>query len=308
MSQQLDALIGSSVYDPEGDKIGRVKRIYIDNSSGAPTWVAVSTGLFSGDSLVPLAGAQYQEDYSALQVRVEKDAVKNAPHLEREGLITPEAEQELFAHYHVDPANAGMDVGQQPASASGQAPSGTSTSGMATAAGTGVAGTAAAGTAARGKSDQKERTAEPKERAAEPMQRMAEPTAQGNQGEMIRSEERLNVDTHQEAVGKARVRKYVVTENQSVTVPTTHEEVRVEREPITDPSSVGKTHMGDQEQEVILHEDQVRVSKEEVPVERVRLAVDEVHEDKTVSDTVRKERIEAEGVETDPKKGPKHRK
>src|SRR5436305_8484617 len=51
---------------------------------------------------------------------------------------------------------------------------------------------------------------------------------------MTRSEERLNVGTRSEEAGRARLRKYVVTEQQEVTVPVSREEVRLEREPITD--------------------------------------------------------------------------
>ncbi|MEU2350820.1 DUF2382 domain-containing protein, partial [Modestobacter sp. NPDC013298] len=36
-----------------------------------------------------------------------------------------------------------------------------------------------------------------------------------------------------EAVVDARLRKYVVTEDVTTTVPVSHEEVRIEREPIT---------------------------------------------------------------------------
>ena len=51
---------------------------------------------------------------------------------------------------------------------------------------------------------------------------------------MTRSEEQLHVGTERVSTGKARLRKYVVTENVTTTVPVTHEEVRMEREPITE--------------------------------------------------------------------------
>src|SRR5947208_1570344 len=50
---------------------------------------------------------------------------------------------------------------------------------------------------------------------------------------MTRSEEQLHVGTENVETGRARLRKYVVTENVTTTVPVSHEEVRVEREPIT---------------------------------------------------------------------------
>jgi hypothetical protein len=62
MAQHVEDLIGDAVYDLGGAKIGKVKRVYVDNASGAPTWASVSTGLFSEDSLVPLAGARLRDD------------------------------------------------------------------------------------------------------------------------------------------------------------------------------------------------------------------------------------------------------
>lgn len=115
MTEMLETLIGSSVYDPGGAKIGKVKRVYVDNNSGSPTWVAVSTGLFSPDALVPLAGAEHRADSAVLQVQVEKEAVKTAPQLDHDGQISPQAEQELFDHYQIDPDCAAWDVyGKQP--------------------------------------------------------------------------------------------------------------------------------------------------------------------------------------------------
>ncbi|MFW0788415.1 DUF2382 domain-containing protein [Gordonia sp. CPCC 205333] len=113
---------------------------------------------------------------------------------------------------------------------------------------------------------------------------------------LVRSEEQLNVGTEKVATGKARLHKYVVTEEQSVTVPVTHEEVRVVREPVNSDVPVGE--IGEAETEVTLHEEQVVAEKKTVPVERVGLAVDEVTDKESVSGTVRKERIETEGVDT----------
>ncbi|GAB17190.1 hypothetical protein GOEFS_021_00170 [Gordonia effusa NBRC 100432] len=113
---------------------------------------------------------------------------------------------------------------------------------------------------------------------------------------LVRSEEQLNVGTEKVATGKARLRKYVVTEEQSVTVPVTHEEVRVVREPISSDAPVGD--IGEAQTEVTLHEDQVVAEKKTVPVERVGLEVNEVTDKESVSDTVRKEKIETEGIES----------
>jgi uncharacterized protein (TIGR02271 family) len=119
---------------------------------------------------------------------------------------------------------------------------------------------------------------------------------------MTRSEEELRVGTTERERGRARLRKYVVTEEVQKTVPVQREEVRVEREPITD-ANVGDATAGpeisEEEHEVTLHEEEVVVEKRAVPKERVRLDKDTVTEDQTVSEEVRKEQIEVDGEVAD---------
>ena len=90
----------------------------------------------------------------------------------------------------------------------------------------------------------------------------------------------------------------MVTEQVQQTVPVQREEVRLEREPITD-ANVGDATDGpaisEEEHEVVLHEEEVITEKRAVPKERVRLDKQTVTEDQTVSEQVRKEQIEADG-------------
>ncbi|WP_411103116.1 DUF2382 domain-containing protein [Streptomyces sp. cmx-4-9] len=108
--------------------------------------------------------------------------------------------------------------------------------------------------------------------------------------EVIRSEERLHVGTTNEEVGRARLKKVVVTENVTTTVPVSHEEVRVVREPIRKGERV-RGDIGEAEKEVTLHAERAVTRKETVPVERVRLETEKVTEQQEVSDTVRKEQV-----------------
>ncbi len=111
--------------------------------------------------------------------------------------------------------------------------------------------------------------------------------------ETTRSEEQLRVGTENVATGKARLRKYVVTEHQNVTVPVTREEVRVEREPITNGEA---DDIGDDEAEITTYAERPVVSKEKVAKEK--RAFGEGHRRRTtetVSGEVRKEQIEVEG-------------
>jgi uncharacterized protein (TIGR02271 family) len=116
---------------------------------------------------------------------------------------------------------------------------------------------------------------------------------------MTRSEEELRVGTRERESGRARLRKYVVTEEVQQTVPVQREEVRIEREPITDANRDAATtgaDLSEEEHEVTLHEEEVVVDKQVVPKERVRLDKDVSTEQREVSEEVRKEQIDAQGA------------
>jgi uncharacterized protein (TIGR02271 family) len=115
---------------------------------------------------------------------------------------------------------------------------------------------------------------------------------------MTRSEEELRVGTADRESGRARLRKYVVTEHVQQTVPVQREEVRVEREPITDGNvdqALDGPEISEEEHEVVLHEEEPVVEKRTVPKERVRMEKEAVTDEAEISEEVRKERIEAEG-------------
>jgi len=112
---------------------------------------------------------------------------------------------------------------------------------------------------------------------------------------MTRSEEELEVGTRTREAGRARLRKYVVTENVTTTVPVQREEVRLEREPITEANVDAAMSGGDiteEEHEVTLKAERPVVTTETEAVERVRLGKETVASTETVSGEVRKEQVE----------------
>jgi len=114
---------------------------------------------------------------------------------------------------------------------------------------------------------------------------------------MTRSEEELRVGTAERESGRVRLRKYVVEDEVTQTVPVRREEVRVEREPITDANRDDATsgpEISSEEHEVVLREEEVVAEKRAVPKERVRLDKDVETEEREVSETVRKEQIEVD--------------
>jgi uncharacterized protein (TIGR02271 family) len=114
---------------------------------------------------------------------------------------------------------------------------------------------------------------------------------------MTRSEEELRVGTQTRERGRARLRKHVTTEHQQVTVPVQREEVRVERQPITDANLDAATSgpdISEEEHEVTLHEETPVVEKRAVPKERVRLDTETVTDQRQISEEVRKEQIQVD--------------
>ena len=262
-TMQPQELIDSAVVDPAGNKLGKVGNVYLADTTRQPEWITVKTGLFgTKESFVPLSGAHTDKD--GVHVRVDKDAVSDAPRIDADGHLSPEESAQLYQHYglpvpRTSPDGRMDDRAQGRGTGQGQ--------GMADA-GRGKAGMdgGKAGMRGRGKSEMDgDRT-------------------------MTRSEERLNVGTEQVETGHVRLRKYVVTEEQQVTVPVRHEEVRIEREPIKDGQRGAE--IGEEEQDLVLHAEKPVVHKEAVPVERVRLRAETVTDEQTVSGKVRKEQFE----------------
>ncbi|MFF3642105.1 PRC and DUF2382 domain-containing protein [Streptomyces sp. NPDC002564] len=286
-----DGLSGLTAYDQTGEKIGSVEQVYLDDRSGRPEWVTVKTGLFGmKQSFVPLAGARRQEDQ--LHLAATKEAVKDAPRIDADQHLEPGEEHELYAHYGIARPDGTAGTQSRTAPAAGR-----DRAGMA-----GAAGLAGAGA---GAGMGRERELASRGAAAE----------DSKSDEMIRSEERLRVGTEEEEVGRARLRKVVVTENVTTSVPVSHEEVRVVREPIREGDRT-RANIGEAETEVTLHAEKAVVRKEAVPVERVRLETEKVTETQEVSDTVRKEQVEFDGAKgergakgadwRDRKQGPRH--
>ncbi|MGY2079254.1 DUF2382 domain-containing protein [Modestobacter sp. SYSU DS0657] len=269
--QDIQTVIGTTAVDADGDKLGKVGQVYLDDQTGRPEWATVSTGLFgTSETFVPLADAQLAD--GALRVPYQKAKVKDAPRMDADsGHLSPDEEAELYRYYGV---------------------------------GTGTDTTAGYTDTTAGRTDT---TAGRTDTTAGRTGGFDDTNRHGTTGHdtsgpttdeaMTRSEEQLRVGTQQVETGKARLRKYVVTENVTTTVPVSHEEVRLEREPITDANreaALDGPAISEEEHEVVLHAERPVVAKETVPVERVRLDTETVTGEETVSDSVRKEQIEAD--------------
>ncbi|MEU0224695.1 PRC and DUF2382 domain-containing protein [Streptomyces sp. NPDC006284] len=290
--EEIANVLDHPVYDGDGNKIGEAKHVFFDDMTGRPEWVSVKTGMFgSNESFVPIRDAALVQDH--LEVPYAKDQVKGAPNVDVDagGHLSETEEHRLYDYYGINWDSVlseaeRTDDGRWAAGPGQNADMGTGTgtgTDMGTAGthlGTGMGAGGLAGTAG-GTTEYEEDT---------------DRTGMRDDA-MTRSEERMHVGVERRESGRARLRKYVVTEEVQQTVPVSHEEVRVEREPITDANrdeALSGPEIGEAEHEVTLHEERPVVETETVPVERVRMTTEEHVEDQTVRGQVRKERIEAE--------------
>jgi uncharacterized protein (TIGR02271 family) len=257
----VQTLSGATVVDPSGAKIGTVAQVYLDDSTGEPEWVTVKTGLFgTKESFVPLAASRLDGDQ--LVVEADKDKVTGAPRVEGDDHISEQEEAEIYSYYGISGGQSSYGT--------------TDTTGTTT-------GTVQTGTVSADRSAGYERSAG------------RDTSGPNTDDAMTRSEEHLVAGTQQVEAGKARLRKYVVTDTETVQVPVSHEEVRLEREPITDANRDAAYSGGDiteEEHEVTLRAEKPVVGTETEAVERVRLGKETVTDTETVSGEVRKEQIE----------------
>ena len=252
-----DAYIGRNAVDPQGDKIGSVGQVYLNDETGQPDWITVNTGLFgTKEHFAPLAGTSFNGD--ALVLPFDKNVVKDAPDVADASHLDVDEQEALYAYYdrYLGAGTGSVDYD-------------------------------------RTTDVDVNRTADYDRTRGEGY----DTSGPNTDDAMTRSEEHLRVGTEQVAAGRARLRKYVVTEQQSVQVPVTREEVRIEREPITEANrgqALSGADITEEEHEVVLHAERPVVQTEAVPVERVRLGTETVTEQETVTGEVRKEQIEVD--------------
>jgi uncharacterized protein (TIGR02271 family) len=229
------------LFGSDGEKLGTIEEIYLDNESGEPEWALVTTGMFGAkQSFVPLRDASASDE--GVTVPFDKSTVKDSPKMDPDGQLSESEEGELYRHYGLDDS-AGDSAADE----------------------TGGPGRDVSG--------------------------------RNTDDAMTRSEEELRVGTTERESGRVRLRKYVVEDEVTQTVPVRREEVRVEREPITDANVDDATsgpEISSEEHEVVLREEEVVAEKRAVPKERVRLDKDVQTEEREVSETLRKEQIEVD--------------
>lgn len=270
---------GKAVVDRNGNKVGSIGQLYVDDRNESPAWATVKTGMFgSKENFFPVSMAHVHGE--EIVIDIPADEVKNAPKVDADEHLSYDEEQELYQYYQQkwsDDNNATDDSttadNQQDTTAN--ADSDMQNSDYAEA---GIADDTASNDTADNATD----------------------------NAMTRSEERLNVSKERQEVGKVRLKKYIVHDHVQTTVPVEREEIRLEREPITDENrdaAMNGPRLNPSEHEVTLHAEKPVVEKETVPVERVRLNKETIQDEEKVERSVKKEQI---GLQGDDDKKPKN--
>ena len=267
----IEELQNAVVVDRDGDKLGKVGQVYLDNDTRDPSWVTVKTGLFgTNESFVPLDRSDYAD--GTITVPFEKSYIKDAPHIAEDGELVREQEDELYRYYGISGGTGGQQepgvdatghrdhAGQQGAPGAPGVP--------------GTPGT---------RDDQDQRRAD------------------GTDGAGVTlHEEQAHVGTERVQTGRARLRKHVVTDTEQVEVPVQREELVLEREP-ADGSSGGT--LSEEEVDVTLTEERPVVEKETVATEEVRLGKRSVTDEETVQTDLSHEEVEMDEEALDGRPG-----
>jgi len=306
MTMHADQLAGATVTDCDGLPVGTVEQVFRDDVDGTPSWARIRSA--KGLHFVPLAGSKITRG-GGLCVPFDSRKILGEPRISVDRHMSVEQEEQLRQYFGIrvpsQPTRTEAQAMQAQKVESGEGKAGESLGGESlggkelggTALGPGARGIPPQGMQAQGiQARGRERL------AGESL--AGQPRAEhGDFGSdwVIRSEERIAVDLETHESGRVTVRKYVASEPVQQTVRVFHEELEIERVPISEKDQV-TGDMAESEQEIILHEARAKITKETFPVERVRLSVRKVEEDKTVSGEVRKERIEVvdDGSATQP--------
>src|SRR4028118_241544 len=269
-----DQYAGYTVYDQADQKIGKVDDLFV-NENDQPEYIGVKMGfLGTSSTLIPFELASVEDSRQAIVVATDKDTAKNGPAFDDDGEITPEFENEVYSYYGLQRTGSTEDRGTYADYSSSQPTSGSAGRGM-----------------AMGDTESGEFREHP-------------PSEEGVSGEgsdlddrdelrVQRSEEELVAGTREVEAGAMRVRKRVRTDREQIEVPTRHEEVSVERVPVSGEAT--EAQIGEDEVVVPVTEEEVVVDKRAVAKEEVRLRKDVVEGTEVVEEDVRREEIDVEG-------------
>ena len=273
-----DQYAGYEVYDRNGEKIGKVDDLFVDEND-QPEYLGVKMGFLGleGTSLIPWELTRVNEEGHRVEVSVDKAQVKEGPSFNDDRDITPEYEERVYSHYGLQRAQANGDRG-----------------------GYGEYYGDEAGKVGPGMREGDTETGEFRGHSEDDEgvnQSGTSDLEDEDELRVQRSEEELRAGTREREAGALNVRKRVRTDREQVRVPTRHEEVSVERVPVEGREASG-AEIGEDEIVMPVTEEEVVVEKRPVVKEEIRVRKDVVHGEEVVEEDVRKEEVDVEDATT----------
>lgn len=285
-----DKYTGYTVNDRDGSKIGKVDDLFVDEND-KPEYFGVKMGfLGSSSTLIPADIATVDDSNGFIEVSQPKDMVKDGPAFDDDREITAEYENEIRSYYGLGPLEGSEDRGSYGAyngDFDGEAFDGHT--------GSGTTDSATAGTVGAGMSMGDTESGEFREHDSGDEgvgQSHGSDLDDSDELRVQRSEEELRAGTREREAGKMNVRKRVRTERERIEVPTRHEEVSVERTPMSGEAT--EAQIGEDEVSMPVTEDEVVTEKKAVAKEEIRVRKDSVSDTEVVSEDVRKEEVDIE--------------
>ncbi|MFC4007277.1 DUF2382 domain-containing protein [Nonomuraea purpurea] len=252
MQTEIRHLLECHVVGSDGQPIGKVGQVYLNDRTGEPEWVTVRTGFFGmRQTFVPLANARRSGE--EIRVPYDREMIKGAPNIDVNSRLSLKEEADLYRYYGMRPTDVPPQRAGEP----------------------------------RTRAPIAEPAAKPGARQA-----AGERAGDDRDIEMTRSEERLRIGKESRETGHVRLRKRVETQSVQERVPLSHEEVVIEREPIHDGEVSATYELTEEDRQMTLYEERPVVSKETRPVERIHVHKERVQHEETVEGEVRKERLE----------------
>jgi uncharacterized protein (TIGR02271 family) len=275
-----DQYAGYTVVDEGGSKIGKVDDLFLDESD-QPEYFGVKMGfLGTSSTLIPADIATINNEQGFIEVSQPKSTVQDGPAFDDDREITPEYENEVRSYYGLGPIESSGSYGDYEET-NGHSGAGTTDS---TTAGTVGPGMSMGDTETGGFREH--------DRNQEGLSQPGSDLEDEDELRVQRSEEELRAGTREREAGAMKVRKRVRTDREQIEIPTKHEEVTVERVPVSGEAT--EAQIGEDEVSVPVTEEEVVVDKRAVAKEEIRLRKDVVEDTETVEEDVRREEVEVE--------------
>ncbi len=276
-----DQYAGYEVYDRNGEKIGKVDDLFIDENDH-PEYIGVKMGfLGTRSTLIPWEVARVDENDHRIEVSVDKAQAKEGPSFNDDEDITPEYEEQVYSHYRLQRAQTsgerggyGEYYGDETDERSGKVGPG-----------------------------MREGDTETGEFRGHPEDDEGVNQSHGSDLEdedelrVQRSEEELRAGTREREAGRLNVRKRVRTDREQIRVPKKREEISVERVPV-EGREASEAEIGEDEVSMPVVEEEVVTDKRAVVKEELRLRKDVVEDEEVVEEDVRKEEVDVDDQTT----------